>query len=43
MVQLHDSYVLYVSQDAYTLIGQSDKPETLTVTRATNTIDIQRE
>ncbi|GAA5846460.1 hypothetical protein JCM11251_007836, partial [Rhodosporidiobolus azoricus] len=41
MVALHDSYTLYCSQDAYTLIGQSDKPETLTIQRAGNQISIQ--
>ncbi|BGP13525.1 hypothetical protein JCM10213_005361 [Rhodosporidiobolus nylandii] len=42
MVNVHDSYVLYIGPDAYTLVGQSaDHPETLTVTRATKAIAIQ--
>ncbi|GAA5975561.1 hypothetical protein JCM11641_003534 [Rhodosporidiobolus odoratus] len=41
MVGIHDSYSLYISQEAYTLIGQSDKPETLTVNRAANSLAIQ--
>ncbi|GAA5879948.1 hypothetical protein JCM8547_008598, partial [Rhodosporidiobolus lusitaniae] len=41
MVALHDSYVLYVHDSAYTLVGQSDKPETLRLDRATNSLSIQ--
>ncbi|GAA6022279.1 hypothetical protein JCM10207_008913 [Rhodosporidiobolus poonsookiae] len=40
-MQLHDSYTLYVSQDAYTLVGHSDKPQTLTVNRASNSLALQ--
>lgn len=40
---MHESYVLYVAQDAYTLVAQShDKPETLSVSRQSNSISIQR-
>lgn len=40
---MHESYVLYVAQDAYTLVAQShDRPETLSVSRQSNSISIQR-
>lgn len=41
-MQLHDQYLLYVGPDAYTLIGQSDRPETLTLTRASSHVSIKR-
>ncbi|KWU45084.1 hypothetical protein RHOSPDRAFT_33333 [Rhodotorula sp. JG-1b] len=41
-MSVHESYVLYVAQDAYTLVAQShDKPETLSVSRQSNSISIQ--
>ncbi|GJN93420.1 hypothetical protein Rhopal_006475-T1 [Rhodotorula paludigena] len=40
-MQLHDQYLLYVGPDAYTLIGQSDRPETLTLTRASSHVSIK--
>jgi hypothetical protein len=41
-MHLHDSYVLYTSQDAYTLVGHSDKAETLTISRGANSFSIKR-
>lgn len=42
-MSVHESYVLYVAQDAYTLVAQShDTPETLSVSRQSNSISIQR-
>ncbi|BGP34362.1 Phosphoinositide phosphatase sac1 [Rhodotorula toruloides] len=40
-MHLHDSYVLYTTQDAYTLVGQSDKAETLTISRGANSFSIK--
>lgn len=41
-MHLHDSYVLYTTQDAYTLVGQSDTAETLTISRGANSFSIKR-
>ncbi|GAA6061613.1 hypothetical protein JCM10212_000955 [Sporobolomyces blumeae] len=38
---VHQEYRLFISPDAYTLIGESEKPQTLTITRASNQIDLQ--
>ncbi|TKA51852.1 hypothetical protein B0A53_05204 [Rhodotorula sp. CCFEE 5036] len=41
-MSVHESYVLYVAPDAYTLVAQShDKPETVSVSRQSNSISIQ--
>ncbi|BGP26710.1 Phosphoinositide phosphatase sac1 [Rhodotorula toruloides] len=40
-MHLHDSYVLYTTQDAYTLVGQSEKAETLTISRGANSFSIK--
>ena len=42
-MSVHESYVLYVAPDAYPLVAQShDKPETVSVSRQSNSISIQR-
>ncbi|GAA5985256.1 hypothetical protein JCM10908_002588 [Rhodotorula pacifica] len=42
MTAIHESYVLYIAPDTYTLVGQSaDKPETLSIARHNNSISIQ--
>ncbi|CEQ41659.1 SPOSA6832_03410 [Sporobolomyces salmonicolor] len=38
---IHQEYRLFVSNDAYTLVADSDKPETLSISRAANSIHIQ--
>ncbi|BGP02525.1 Phosphatidylinositol-3-phosphatase SAC1 [Rhodotorula toruloides] len=40
-MHLHDSYVLYTTKDAYTLVGQSEKAETLTISRGANSFSIK--
>lgn len=43
MSTVHESYVLYISPEAYTLVAQSaEKPETLVISRQTNSLSIQR-
>ncbi|BGP50703.1 Phosphoinositide phosphatase sac1 [Rhodotorula kratochvilovae] len=42
-MQLHDQYLLYVGPDAYTLVGQSASPQTLTLTRATTALSVQQQ
>ncbi|KDE05665.1 hypothetical protein MVLG_04036 [Microbotryum lychnidis-dioicae p1A1 Lamole] len=37
---LHEQLKLYVANDAYTLVGESEKPQTLVINRATNVISI---
>ncbi|GAA6054500.1 hypothetical protein JCM3770_001019 [Rhodotorula araucariae] len=40
-MQLHEQYLLYAGPDAYTLVGQSAQPQTLTLTRATGAIALR--
>ncbi|POY76482.1 hypothetical protein BMF94_0683 [Rhodotorula taiwanensis] len=42
MSTVHESYVLYISPEAYSLVAQSaEKPETLVISRQTNSLSIQ--
>ncbi|GAA5900535.1 hypothetical protein JCM5296_005275, partial [Sporobolomyces johnsonii] len=38
---VHQEYRLFISNDAYTLVADSDKPETLSINRASNSLSLQ--